>query len=43
MDYLGLAFGMMGFLFGVMSYTRLDKLEKELKSTGVLEPEFKSL
>lgn len=39
------ALGVLGFIFGLMgmvAYVRLDKLEKKLKETGVLEPDFKS-
>ncbi len=35
-------FGMLGFLFGVIAYTRIDKLEKRLKEKGLLEESFKS-
>jgi hypothetical protein len=43
------AFGMMGWIFGLVGLTlaasanhRVDKLEKRLKASGVLDHEFRS-
>jgi hypothetical protein len=38
-------FGWMGFVFGIIgiiAYSRVDKLEKHLKKTGVLDKDFTS-
>lgn len=42
MEMFGLMFGIIGMTFGLMSYSRIDKLEKRLKELGVLEQDFKS-
>ncbi|NNK49419.1 MAG: hypothetical protein HKP01_11135 [Gemmatimonadetes bacterium] len=39
---IGISLGAMGFIFGISAFTRLNKLEKQLKATGVLDPDFKS-
>ena len=39
---IGISLGAMGFIFGISAFTRLAKLEKRLKDTGVLDPDFKS-
>jgi hypothetical protein len=35
-------FGFLGFIFAVFVYYRIDKLEKQLKKTGVLDQDFTS-
>ena len=42
MTIMGFTFGVIGFVFALISYSRLDKLEKHLKEKGVLEQSFKS-
>ena len=45
MAFFSLVFGIIGFSFGLISYSRmdkLDKLEKRLKELGVLEPDYNS-
>ena len=39
---VGISLGAMGFIFGISAFTRLSKLEKQLKANGVLDPDFKS-
>ena len=39
---MGFTFGMIGFVFALISYSRLDKLEKHLKEKGLLEQSFTS-
>ena len=39
---IGFSLGAMGFIFGMSAFARLGKLEKRLKETGVLDPDFKS-
>ena len=39
------AFGIIGMVFGfmgVISFIRLEKLEKQLKKTGILDKDYKS-
>ncbi len=42
MTFMAFTFGMMGFTFALIAYSRIDKLEKRLKELGVLEQGFKS-
>ena len=42
MKMFGFVFGIIGLMFGLMSYSRIDKLENRLKELGVLEQDFKS-
>ena len=35
-------FGFIGFILAVIAYYRIDKLEKELKKTRLLDENFKS-
>lgn len=42
MAFFSLVFGIIGFSFGLISYSRMDKLEKRLKELGVLEPDYNS-
>ena len=35
------AFGILGFVFGVIAFVRLEKLTKTLKEKGVLEESYK--
>lgn len=42
MAMMGFTFGMIGFAFALISYSRIDKLEKHLKEKGLLEQNFKS-
>jgi hypothetical protein len=35
------AFGILGFVFGVVAFVRLEKLTKTLKEKGVLEESYK--
>lgn len=35
------AFGIVGFVFGVVAFVRLEKLTKTLKEKGVLEESYK--
>lgn len=39
---IGFVFGMLGFMFGIIAYSRVGALEKKLKALGVLDPEFTS-
>jgi len=39
---IGMSFGIMGFVLATSAFSRISKLEKQLKETGVLEKEFKS-
>ena len=36
------AFGILGFVFGVVAFVRLEKLTKTLKEKGVLEESYKN-
>ena len=38
---IGMSLGSMGFIFGMAALTKLSKLEKQLKDTGVLNKEYK--
>ena len=42
MGIMGFTFGMVGFAFALICYSRIDKLEKHLKEKGLLEQSFKS-
>ena len=33
--------GLMGFIFGVIAFVRLEKLTKTLKAKGILEEDYK--
>lgn len=39
---MGFTFGLVGFAFALISYARIDKLEKHLKEKGLLDQNFKS-
>jgi hypothetical protein len=39
---IGMALGATGFVFALNAVARLAKLEKQLKSTGVLDQEYRS-
>ncbi|MFC1608041.1 hypothetical protein ACFL47_08730 [Candidatus Latescibacterota bacterium] len=36
------AFGLLGFIFGAYAFVRIEKLEKKLKDTGILDKDFTS-
>ncbi len=36
------AFGILGFIFGIYAFIRVEKLEKKLKETGILDKKFTS-
>jgi len=38
---IGTSFGTMGFLFGIICLTRMEKLTKHLKEKGILEEDYK--
>jgi len=42
MTFIALIFGSIGFMFALISYSRIDKLERRLKELGILEQDFKS-
>jgi len=35
------AFGILGFVFGLVAFVRLEKLTKTLKERNILEPDYK--
>jgi hypothetical protein len=35
------AFGILGFVFGLVAFVRLEKLTKTLKDKNILEPDYK--
>jgi hypothetical protein len=35
------AFGILGFVFGLLAFVRLEKLTKTLKEKHILEPDYK--
>ena len=35
------AFGILGFVFGLVAFVRLEKLTKTLKEKGILEEDYK--
>ncbi len=39
---IGMSCGIMGFIFSMSALTKIAKLEKQLKESGVLDKEFKS-
>ena len=39
---IGMTFGVIGFVFALSAYSRVDKLEKKLKELAVLPKDFKS-
>ena len=39
---IGMSLGTMGFILGIITQGRIDKLENILKELGVLDQEFKS-
>ena len=39
---IGMSMGITGFVFGIISMTKIDKLEKKLKEINVLNQDFKS-
>jgi len=42
LEILGFIFGLAGLAFGIMSHSRIDKLEKKLKELEVLDQSFSS-
>ncbi len=42
MEILGFIFGISGLAIGVLAYLRIDKLEKKLKETGIVDKDFSS-
>ncbi len=38
---IGMSFGIMGMGLGAMAFMRLEKLEKQLKESGVLSKDYK--
>ena len=38
---IGMSFGIMGMGLGSMAFTRLEKLVKQLKESGVLDKDYK--
>jgi hypothetical protein len=42
MEILGFCLGALGFILGSLALTRLTKLEKHLRETGILDNKFKS-
>lgn len=42
MEYMGMVFGIIGFVFGLIAMGRIEALEKKLKASGVLPPDFDS-
>jgi hypothetical protein len=39
---IGMSMGVTGFIFGVISIAKIDKLEKKLKELNVINHDFKS-
>lgn len=39
---MGMSMGVTGFIFGIVSLSKIDKLEKRLKELNVLNQDFKS-
>ena len=39
---IGMSLGAMGFIFAISALTKISKMEKQLKETGVLDQEYKS-
>ena len=35
------AFGILGFVFGLVAFVRMEKLTKSLKEKGILEEDYK--
>lgn len=35
--FIGMSFGVVGFIFSIIALARVTKLEKQLKETGVLD------
>lgn len=35
------AFGMLGFVFGLVAFVRLEQLTKKLKAKGILDDDYK--
>lgn len=42
METIGFIFGLMGLAIGLLAYLRVDKLEKKLKETGIVDKNFSS-
>lgn len=42
MEIIGFIFGMTGLAMGILAYFRVDKLEKKLKETGIVDKDFSS-
>ena len=42
-DIIGMAFRIMGMGLGALAFTRLQKLEKQLKESGILDKDYKLL
>ena len=39
---IGMSFGIMGMGLGALAFTKIAKLEKQLRETGLLDKEYKS-
>ena len=39
---MGMSMGVVGFVFGIICFSKVDKLEKKLKELNVLVQDFKS-
>ena len=42
MEIIGFIFGLTGLAIGILAYFRVDKLEKKLKETGIIDKDFSS-
>ena len=42
MEIIGFIFGLTGLAIGILAYLRVDKLEKKLKETGIVDKDFSS-
>jgi len=42
MEIIGFCLGTLGFILGSLALTKLNKLENQLKETGILDKKFKS-
>ncbi len=40
-EIVGMTFGILGMSFGIIAFSRLGKLEKHLKESGVLDKNYK--
>ncbi len=39
---IGMAFGLIGFIFCLIAMAKINRLEKQLKETGILSKEYKA-